>query len=113
MVEAGVSVCPKATGAAATDHPTRKARNLERTFISNFESLACAPRFDEEGKKIENGRFVKVVHNGKVIHENVEVTGPTRAAAFENEAAKGPLMLQGDHGPVAFRNIWIEPMEIK
>jgi hypothetical protein len=64
-----------------------------------------APRFDANGKKIENARFLKVVHNGVVIHENVEVTGPTRAAAFQDEKSTGPIMIQGDHGPVAIRNI--------
>ena len=69
-----------------------------------------APRFDAGGKKTANARFVKVVHNGQVIHENVEVTGPTRAAAFNDEKPHGPLMLQGDHGPVAYRNPWIKPL---
>ena len=64
-----------------------------------------APRFDENGKKTANAKFVKVIHNGQVIHENVEVTGPTRAAAFADEKATGPLMFQGDHGPVAYRNL--------
>ena len=64
-----------------------------------------APRFDSKGKKIQNARFVKVIHNGVVIHENVDVTGPTRAAAFQDEKSTGPLMIQGDHGPVAIRNI--------
>jgi len=64
-----------------------------------------APRFDSNGKKIQNARFAKVIHNGVVIHENVEVTGPTRAAAFQDEKSMGPLMIQGDHGPVAIRNI--------
>jgi hypothetical protein len=70
-----------------------------------------APRFDQEGKKISNAKFIKVVFNGIVIHENVEVTGPTRAATYEQvpETPKGPMMLQGDHGPVAYRNIWIIP----
>ena len=43
--------------------------------------------------------------NGVVIHENVELTGPTRAAEYEDEVSSAPLMIQGDHGPVAFRNI--------
>lgn len=42
--------------------------------------------------------------NGTVVQEDVEVTGPTRAAAFEDEQPRGPLMLQGDRGPV-FRNV--------
>jgi hypothetical protein len=69
-----------------------------------------APRFDASGKKVRNACFVKVVFNGQVIHENVELTGPTRAAQWEdNEKATGPLMLQGDHGPVAYRNLQLKP----
>jgi hypothetical protein len=64
-----------------------------------------APRFDAQGKKVRDALFREVVLNGVVIHENVPVSGPTRAAAFEDEQPLDPLMLQGDHGPVAFRNI--------
>ncbi|MDP6504388.1 MAG: DUF1080 domain-containing protein, partial [Planctomycetota bacterium] len=51
------------------------------------------------------------VLNGQVIHENVEVTGPTRAATYRDEKPKGPIMLQGDHGPVAYRNIRIRNLK--
>lgn len=78
-----------------------KAPGLWQHFYISFR----APRFDAAGNKIENARFEKVVHNGVVIHENVEVTGPTRASMAEDEVALAPLMFQGDHGPVAFRNI--------
>ncbi len=80
-----------------------------------LEVVFRAPRFDAQGKKIANARFVKVVLNGQLIHENVDVTGPTRAATFENdpEAKKGPLMLQGDHGPVAYRNLSLQPLDLK
>ena len=44
-----------------------------------FEVVFRAPRFDASGKKVENARFVKVVHNGQVIHENVDLPGPTRS----------------------------------
>lgn len=64
-----------------------------------------APRFDASGKKIENARMLRIELNGVPIHENVELTGPTRGAIANNETAVGPLVLQGDHGPVAFRNI--------
>jgi len=78
-----------------------------------FDVIFRAPRFDATGKKSENARFVKVLHNGKVIHENVEVTGPTRAAAYESdEKAYGPLMLQGDHGPVAFRKLRLKSIRL-
>ncbi|HET6568046.1 MAG TPA: DUF1080 domain-containing protein, partial [Rhodothermales bacterium] len=62
-----------------------------------------APRFDAQGHKVANAHFVKVELNGVVVQDNVEVTGPTRSAAFTDEMPMGPLMLQGDHGPVAFR----------
>jgi hypothetical protein len=74
-----------------------------------FDITFRAPRFDAAGKKTANAKFVKVVHNGKVIHENVEVKGPTTANMGGPERPKGPVMLQGDHGPVAFRNLTIRP----
>ncbi|WKN43742.1 family 16 glycoside hydrolase [Tunicatimonas pelagia] len=64
-----------------------------------------APRFDSSGKKIRDAMFREVKLNGVLVHENVAISGPTRAAAFNDEQAIAPLMLQGDHGPVAFRNI--------
>ncbi|UZR97267.1 3-keto-disaccharide hydrolase [Chondrinema litorale] len=64
-----------------------------------------APRFDSNGKKIKNAVFKEVYLNGTLIQKDAEVSGPTRAAAFQNEVASAPLMIQGDHGPVAFRNI--------
>jgi hypothetical protein len=76
----------------------------------SFDITFRAPRFGADGKKTENARFVKVMHNGKVIHENVEVDGPTRSAAFQEEKALGPLKLQGDHGPIAFRNLRLKPL---
>ncbi len=64
-----------------------------------------APRFDAAGRKIRNARFTRVLLNDFLIQENVEVTGPTRAALFADEKPLGPLMIQGDHGPVAIRRI--------
>ncbi len=75
----------------------------------SFDVVFRAPRFDKEGQKISNARFEKVVHNGAIVHEDVELTGPTRASAYNDEKPTGPLMLQGDHGPVAYRNIWLAP----
>ena len=92
-------------------HAPRVNASLEPGQWQTFDVIFRAPRFDASGKKIANARFEHVFHNGKVIHENVEVTGPTRASLFEDEKPLGPMMFQGDHGPVAYRNIWIEPIE--
>jgi hypothetical protein len=75
-----------------------------------FDITYRAPRFDTSGKKIENARFVKVIHNGKIIHENAEMTGPTRGAKFTSEAPMGPIIIQGNHGPVAFRKLTVTPI---
>jgi hypothetical protein len=69
-----------------------------------------APRFDASGKKTQNARFLRVVFNGLSVQGDVEVDGPTRASMEIPEAAMNPLMLQGDHGPVAYRNIYIRPL---
>ncbi len=75
-----------------------------QTFVIEFQ----APRF-EDGKKVGNAKFIKVTLNEQVLHENVEVKGPTPGGLTGKESATGPLMFQGDHGPVAFRNIKITP----
>lgn len=72
----------------------------------SFDIVFKAPRYDEFGMKTANAEFVSVRHNGVEVHRKVKLTGPTRAALDEKtEVAFGPLMLQGDHGPVAYRNL--------
>ncbi len=78
-----------------------------------FDITFRAPRFDPSGKKIANAKVVKIVHNGKVIHENVELNGPTRGGMSDDDKPTGPIRLQGDHGPVAYRNLWVRPLELK
>jgi glucose/arabinose dehydrogenase len=65
-----------------------------------------APHFAGD-RKIRNAVFREVLLNGVVVQKNEEVTGPTRASWFEDEKPTGPLMLQGDHGPIAYRNVRI------
>jgi hypothetical protein len=55
------------------------------------------------------GRMVTVVANGKPIITNQEIPGITGGALDSKEAEAGPIMMQGDHGPVEYRNIVITP----
>jgi serine protease Do len=43
------------------------------------------------------------------LHRDVEVSGPTRGG-LPDEVAKGPIRLQGDHGPIAFRKLVFKPL---
>ncbi len=56
------------------------------------------------------GRRVTVVLNGKTIIGDQTIPGITGGALDSNEEEPGPIYLQGDHGPVAFRNIIITPV---
>lgn len=91
-------------------HAPKLNASLSPGEWQSFDIVFRAPRFDASGKKTANARFEKVLHNGKLIHEQVELSGPTRAAVSEEEVDKGPLMIQGDHGPVAFRRISVKPL---
>jgi hypothetical protein len=55
------------------------------------------------------GRMVTVVANGRTIIFEREIPGITGGALDSNEGAPGPLMLQGDHGPIEYRNILVTP----
>ncbi len=64
-----------------------------------------APRFDETGQKTENAKLIYVDLNGVRIHDHIEIPHATGGPVSKNEVVKGPIMIQGDHGPVAIRNI--------
>ena len=55
------------------------------------------------------GRLVTVVANGRTVICKQEIPGITGGALDSNEGAPGPLMLQGDHGPIEYRNIILTP----
>lgn len=55
------------------------------------------------------GRRVKVVLNGTTIIDFSEIPGITGGALDSDEAAPGPLMLQGDHTGVRYRNVVVTP----
>ena len=55
------------------------------------------------------GREVTVVLNGKTVIGAQVIPGITGGAIDSNEGAPGPLLLQGDHTAVEFRNIRLTP----
>jgi hypothetical protein len=88
-------------------HAPRVNACLAPGLWQHVEISFQAPRFDASGKKTANAKVLKLTMNGVLLHENLEMTGPTGGPIAETEVASGPVMIQGDHGPVAFRNMKI------
>jgi len=59
------------------------------------------------------GRRVSVVLNGKRVIDNQLIPGITGGAIDSDEASPGPILLQGDHGPVEFRKLTLTPLQPK
>ncbi|MGH7637699.1 MAG: 3-keto-disaccharide hydrolase, partial [Gemmatimonadaceae bacterium] len=55
------------------------------------------------------GRRLTVVLNGKTVIDDQIIPGPTGGAIDSNEGAPGPILLQGDHTAVDYRNIVLTP----
>lgn len=74
-----------------------------------YDIVFHGPRFDATGKLLRPAR-VTVFHNGVLVQDNVELTGPTEHGErppYKPGPDQAPLALQ-DHGnPVRYRNIWI------
>jgi hypothetical protein len=55
------------------------------------------------------GRHVTIVLNGIEVISNRPIPGITGGSLDSNEGEPGPIMIQGDHGPVEFRRFVITP----
>ena len=55
------------------------------------------------------GRNVTIVHNGVEVISNRIIPGITGGSLDSKEGTPGPIIIQGDHGPVEFRKFIITP----
>ena len=86
-------------------HAPRVNASLAPGLWQTLRVVFRAPRFDAQGRKTTNARFVQVALNGVTVQNNVELAGPTRSAPFPQESATGPLVIEGTGGPIALRNV--------
>ena len=78
-------------------------------FIAPSESVARAAGEWQSMDVTLVGRMITYDLNGTTIISNREIPGITGGALDSVEADPGPLYLQGDHGPVDYRNIVVTP----
>lgn len=77
-----------------------------------YDIIYTSPRFDALGKLLTPAHLT-VFHNGVLVQNNVELTGPTswlERAPYQPHPEKQPISFQ-DHGnPVRFRNVWVREL---
>ena len=78
----------------------------------SYDIIFKAPRLDADGKVLEEARAT-VFQNGVVVQYDEAFTGMTgiQYEVYPKTAKKGPIVLQGDHDPVQYRNLWVVPMD--
>lgn len=75
-----------------------------------YDVTFIAPKFDASGNKIADAELT-VLHNGKLIHDKVKLSGPTPGGVSDVDAPTGPLLLQDHDNPVRYKNIWVKPIK--
>jgi hypothetical protein len=78
-----------------------------------YDIVFHRPRFDASGALVSPARMT-VFHNGLLVHDNDELTGPTAHKArppYKPHADRLPISLQDHSHPVRFRNIWLRDLE--
>ena len=78
-------------------------------FIAPSEIVSKKPGDWQTYDITLTGRMVTIVANGTTIICNQEIPGITGGALNSNEGEPGPIMLQGDHEPIQYRNIVLIP----
>ena len=92
-----------------TDHPNSHLFGGVYGFLVPSEMPTLGPNEWQTYDITLVGRMVTIVANGKTIIANQEIPGITGGALNSNEGAPGPIYIQGDHGPIEFKEIVITP----
>jgi len=103
-----------AAGAIYGQTPSLVNANKKPGEWQYYDVVFRAPRFDKSGKLLSPA-CMTVFFNGVLIHDHVELMGPTewrKLAKYRPHPAKLPLRLQDHPGVVRFRNVWIRPLDL-
>jgi len=98
-------MCGAIYGKIAPSENACKAPGRWQTYDIIFRQA----RVNEAGEVVQKAR-ITVRQNGKRIIDDEEIDGVTGAAIDSKEGTPGPLMLQGDHSSIQYRDILIRPV---
>ena len=104
-----------ADGSAASiygQYPPLVNASLPPGKWQTYDLIWTAPRFDADGKLLSKA-YVTVLHNGVLVQDHVEFTGPDPwigRPPYKAHPERLPIALQ-DHGnPVRYRNVWVREL---
>lgn len=93
------------------DEPLKGVYSAIYGFIAPSEIASKQPGEWQSYDITLIGRMVTIAANGKTVICNQEIPGVTGGAINSKEGEPGPLLIQGDHGPIEYRNIVITPAQ--
>ena len=93
------------------DEPKKNELGAVYGFLAPSEMAAKGPNEWQSYDITLTGRMVTVIANGKKVICNQEIPGITGGALDSKEGEPGPIMLQGDHEPIEYRNIVLTPVK--
>lgn len=99
-------------GAVYGQHPPLVNGSKQTGMWQSYDIIFRRPRFRADGSLVTPA-YVSVFHNGILVQDHVEITGPTKGKhrAYKPHPDRLPLMLQYHGSRVRFRNIWIRELE--
>jgi hypothetical protein len=97
------------------DFLTSRAEQYGNGALYNFKApstfVTRAPGEWQQGEAVIKGDKISLTLNGVKVHDEVPIDRPTGGELDRNLSEPGPILLQGDHGSVAFRRIRIKTLE--
>jgi len=101
-----------AAGSVYNQYPPLVNASLPPGQWQTYDIIWTAPRFDASGALVSKARLT-VLHNGVIVQNDVELTGPTQWVSrppYTAHPERLPISLQDHDHPVRFRNIWVREL---
>ncbi|MFK7845552.1 MAG: DUF1080 domain-containing protein [Rhodothermales bacterium] len=98
-------------GAVYSQHPPLVNASRPAGAWQSYDIIFTRPRFGEDDALLKPA-YVTVFHNGILIHDHVEIQGPTKGTrSYDLHPDRLPIELQNHRSKGRFRNIWVRDLE--